>query len=65
MEKAVWRMLRIMRPHHVDHEARKQKLAEERRLQTAAALLLGLVVLVAIVLRAGVGNIFTPGWWRH
>jgi hypothetical protein len=38
--------------------------ATERRLQTAAALLLGAVALVAILLRAGFSRIFLPGWWR-
>lgn len=58
-------MLRIMRPRPVDQQARKHKLLEERRLQIGAALLLGLIALVVIVLRAGVHNVFAPGWWRH
>jgi hypothetical protein len=36
----------------------------ERRLQTAAALLLGAAALIGIVLRAGVHRVFLPGWWR-
>ncbi len=43
----------------------KERLAEERRLQVGGALLLGVVVLVIIVLRAGFHNVFPPGWWRH
>ena len=44
---------------------REQQLAAERRLQAAGALLLGFAVLLVIVLRAGIHNIFPPGWWRH
>ncbi|MGI4758951.1 MAG: hypothetical protein ACRYGF_19140 [Janthinobacterium lividum] len=43
----------------------QQRLAAERGLQVGAALLLGLLVLVGVVLRAGTVNIFPPGWWRH
>lgn len=42
----------------------QQRLAAERRLQIGAALLLGFLVLIAVVLRAGVHNVFLPGWWR-
>ena len=44
---------------------REEQLAAERRLQAAGALLLGVVVLITIVLRAGVHNVFPPGWWRR
>ncbi len=52
-------------PPHTDSAAETQeRLAAERRLQVGAALLLGLIVLISIVLRAGVHNVFLPGWWR-
>lgn len=41
-----------------------QNRAAERRLQVAAALMLGLLVLVAIVWRAGVHNVLPAAWWR-
>lgn len=41
-----------------------QNLGAERRLQVAAALMLGLLVLVAIIWRAGFHNVFPAGWWR-
>ena len=44
---------------------REEGLAEERRLQVGGALLLGFAVLVVIVLRAGLHNVFPQGWWRH
>ena len=43
----------------------EENLAAERRLQVSAALLLGALVLLAIVLRAGVRNVFPVGWWHH
>ena len=43
----------------------EDNLLAERRLQVSAALLLGLLVLIGIVVRAGVRNVFPAGWWRH
>ena len=37
----------------------------EHRLQVGAALVLGAVVLVGIVVRASIGNVLSAGWWRH
>ena len=54
-----------MRPQPVKNATKQQRLAEERRLQTGVALLLGCAVLIGIVLHAGVRNVFLPGWWRH
>jgi len=37
---------------------------EERRRQVRGLLLLGLAALVFAIVRAGVHNVFTRGWWR-
>lgn len=42
----------------------RMSYANERRMQIAACLLLGAVLLVAAVLRYGVRDVFLPGWWR-
>lgn len=63
--KSGWRMLRIMRAQPASSAVKARQLAMERRLQTGTALVLAMVVLGAVVLRAGVHNVFTPGWWRH
>ena len=57
-------MLRSMPLSRDDKADRAHSLARERQLQTGAALVLGLTVLIAIVLRAGVHNVFPVGWWR-
>ncbi len=57
-------MLQPMHPRQRPPDEFRQRLAGERRLQVGAALVLGLLVLIAVVLRAGVSNIFPPGWWR-
>ena len=36
----------------------------ERARQVRGLLLLALAALLFAVLRAGVGQVFTPGWWR-
>jgi hypothetical protein len=36
----------------------------ERRRQIRGLLLLAIVILIFSLLRAGIHNIFTPGWWR-
>ena len=36
----------------------------ERRRQVRGLLLIAAVVLLASILRAGVGRVFTQGWWR-
>jgi hypothetical protein len=38
--------------------------AQQRRRQVRGLLLIAAVVLVFAILRAGVGHVFTPGWWR-
>jgi hypothetical protein len=58
-------MLRIMRAQPASNAVRERQLAIERRLQTGAALVLALAVLVTIVLRAGLHNVFATGWWPH
>ena len=46
-------------------EHRERGVLRERRSMARGLLLLALGVLVASVLRAGVGRVFLPGWWRH
>jgi hypothetical protein len=36
----------------------------ERRRQVGGLLLLAIAILIFSLLRAGMHNIFTPGWWR-
>ncbi len=36
----------------------------ERRRQIRGLLLLALAILLFSLLRAGIHNVFTPGWWR-
>jgi hypothetical protein len=48
----------------VTDEQRRQERAQLQRMQLAAAIGLGLVVLVVIVLRAWLGGGLGPGWWR-
>jgi hypothetical protein len=36
----------------------------ERRRQVRGLLLLAFAILIFSVLRAGIHNVFTPGWWR-
>lgn len=43
------------------HDAARR---QERRRQIRGLLLLALAVLTFSVFRAGVHNVFTPGWWR-
>ena len=45
------------------HRAVRAQL--ERRSVVRGLVLLAVIVLVASVLRAGVCNVFLPGWWRH
>lgn len=45
-------------------EQQKRDEAALQHLQVAAALVLGAVLLVVIVLRAYVGNVLPAGWWR-
>ncbi len=40
------------------------RVAAERRLQVAGLLALAALLLVLAVLRAGIHNVFLPGWWR-
>jgi hypothetical protein len=58
-------MLRIMRTQPVGDATKARQLVVEQRLQTGAALILALTVLFGVVLRAGIHNVFLPGWWRH
>jgi hypothetical protein len=39
-------------------------LAQERRRQVRGLMLLAFAVLLFSILRAGVGRVFTHGWWR-
>ena len=45
----------------VPHDAVKR---QERRRHVRGLLLLALAVLTFSLLRAGLHNVFTPGWWR-
>ena len=46
-------------------EHRERGALQAGRSMARGLLLLALGVLVASVLRAGVGRVFLPGWWRH
>jgi hypothetical protein len=46
-------------------ERRKQGEQAERSGMVRGLLLLALVVFIASVFRAGLGQVFLPGWWRH
>jgi hypothetical protein len=37
----------------------------QRRSATRALILLGMIVLLASIARAGIHRVFLPGWWRH
>ena len=37
----------------------------QRRSTTRGLILLGLIVLLASIARAGIHRVFLPGWWRH
>ncbi|HEX2918979.1 MAG TPA: hypothetical protein VHN81_10680 [Edaphobacter sp.] len=41
-----------------------ERLRRERRQQLRGLMLLVLAVLLFSILRAGVGWVFPPGWWR-
>ena len=43
------------------HDAAKR---QERRRQIRGLLVLALAVLTFSLLRTGLHNVFTPGWWR-
>ena len=43
----------------------REREAVESRGQVRALLLLAIVVLLFSVARAGIGNVFVPGWWRQ
>jgi hypothetical protein len=45
-------------------DSKNQAEATERRRQVCGLLLLAALVIVFSVLRAGVHNVFTRGWWR-
>ena len=42
----------------------KQRKIHERRSQLRSLLVIAVVVLLFSLYRAGLHNIFTPGWWR-
>ncbi len=42
----------------------KQRELVERRSVVRGLILLALLVLVGSMLRAGMGRVFVPGWWR-
>lgn len=48
----------------VTDEQRRQERAQLQRMQLAAAIGLGFVVLAVIMLRAWMGGMLRPGWWR-
>jgi hypothetical protein len=50
---------RANRPNH-----RQDQHGAERVRQVRGLILLALAALLFAVLRAGVGRVFTPGWWR-
>jgi hypothetical protein len=39
-------------------------LRQERKRQVRGLMLLAFAVLLFSILRAGLGNVFTAGWWR-
>jgi hypothetical protein len=43
---------------------RTDALLQERKRQVRGLMLLAFVVLLFCILRAGIGRVFTPGWWR-
>jgi hypothetical protein len=45
-------------------DSKEQAEATERRRQVRGLLLLVLLVIVFSIVRAGVHNVFTRGWWR-
>jgi hypothetical protein len=45
-------------------EQQRRERAQLQRMQIAAAIGLGFVVLAVIVLRAWFGGVLRPGWWR-
>ncbi len=55
-------MQRALEEQRVQHE---RGALQAGRSMARGLLLLALGVLVASVLRAGVGRVFLPGWWRH
>jgi hypothetical protein len=44
--------------------ARREQTARAVRRQIAALAILGLLVLIVSLWRAGLHNVFTAGWWR-
>ena len=58
-------------PRRADQDLRRQegatvreRFAAERRRQVLSLLLLAAALLIGSVLRAGIHNVFLPGWWR-
>jgi hypothetical protein len=52
------------RGNQLDRPNRNDPFGAERTRQMRGLLLLALAALLFAVLRAGVGRVFTPGWWR-
>ncbi|QMV19363.1 hypothetical protein GOB94_12230 [Granulicella sp. 5B5] len=57
------RALERARVEQAAYRAERARL--ERRSMVRGLVLLALLVLVVSMLRAGVHNVFLPGWWRH
>jgi hypothetical protein len=45
-------------------QLQQQREIHERRRQLRSLLLIALAVLLFSLYRAGLHNVFTPGWWR-
>lgn len=45
-------------------EQQRQERARLQRMQLGAAIGLGFVVLAVIMIRAWLGDVLRPGWWR-
>jgi hypothetical protein len=45
-------------------QLQKQRKIHERRRQLRSLLVIALVVLLFSLYRAGLHNVFTPGWWH-
>jgi len=57
-------MVGLERSPQSGRENHAEALRQERRRQIRGLMLLAFAVLVFSILRAGVSNVFTPGWWR-
>jgi hypothetical protein len=57
-------MTGLERSSQSGHDSHAEGLWQERKRQIPGLMLLALAVSVFPILRAGVGRVFTLGWWR-